>query len=78
MIMAAFRPRQVDLLSWPAIHEAELRAEAAEAARASAHRRWRLAPHGEIENRLKAFKEASQAALAAEVALQQLREDLGA
>lgn len=72
MIMASARRPSVpsiDLLAWPTVADARAAVEAAEAARDVAFRRWKLAPHGEIESRLKAFREATQEALTAAAAL---------
>ena len=69
MIMAAARPTTPDLLAWPAMKAAADRLEAAEAARVRAARRYQYAPHGEKESRLRALQEATQEALAAQLAL---------
>lgn len=61
-----------DLLAWPILQEAQLRAERAETDRAAAWRRYRLAPHGEKANRAAAFRRAVTAALAAEIELRRL------
>lgn len=74
--MTRAAPGQVDLLAWPQLHEAELRARAADAAWRAAERRARYCPHGTRGERLKALREASQAALRASVELQRLRRAL--
>jgi hypothetical protein len=61
----------IDLLAWPAVAEARARLDQAEAARETAATRYRLAPWGERQNRLKAFQAASQEALKAQIALDQ-------
>jgi len=60
---------QIDLLAWPQVHEAQLRAQAAQAARVEAVRRYRFAPHGEVAARLQAMQAATHAALQAEAEL---------
>ncbi len=67
-------PPQPDLLAWPALRDAEMRVVEAAEARRAAERRYRLAPYGERDNRLRAFQEASAEALRADLHLAQLRE----
>ena len=64
---------QPDLLNWPAFQEAEARTVAARAAWAAAQRRYRLAPLGMRQSRLRALEEASQEALRADLALAALK-----
>lgn len=69
-------PGQVDLLAWPLLHDAELRAQAADLAWREAVLRARYCPRGARAGREKALGEASQAALAAAVELKRLRREL--
>ena len=57
--MKTGEPRQIDLLAWPRLRDAEQRLAAAEDARALAQRRYQYAPHGLRESRLSALREAS-------------------
>ncbi|MDP1964001.1 MAG: hypothetical protein Q8K93_17575 [Reyranella sp.] len=52
-------------------------AMAAEAARAAAQRRFLVAPHGERQRRLTALREATDAALKAELAVTLARREAG-
>jgi len=65
MMMVRADPRTGDLLAWPELAEARARAEAAEDARLKAAGRYRRAPHGEVQNRLRALQEATAEALKA-------------
>lgn len=71
--MAARAPLpEIDLLAWPAVAAARAELEAAEAARLVAAQRWRLAPHGQVQSRLRAFQEATLRALKAKAVLTKL------
>jgi len=63
---------EVDLLAWPAIAAARAEVVAAREARVEAGRKWRLAPHGKINNTRAALQEATQRVLRAEQALREL------
>lgn len=54
-----------DLLAWPAIEAARAERDAAELARAEALDRWRYAPRGKAQERLRALQEATQRLLRA-------------
>jgi hypothetical protein len=62
-MMAAARAPSTDLFAWRELTDARAAAEAAEAARERAERRYRYAPRGEVLNRLRDFQEATQEAL---------------
>lgn len=69
--MAARAPSSIDLFAWPAVRAARLRLEAAEQARLDAIRRYRVAPHGELQSRLRTLQEAAHEALRARLELEQ-------
>lgn len=62
----------IDLLAWPAVEAARAELIAAEEARAVAEQRWRWAPHGQVQDRLRAFQEATHRALNARRALERI------
>lgn len=66
----------VDLLSWPDVKDAEAAALDTRAAWSLAQRRYRIAPHGERQSRLRALQEAAEAALRADLELARVRSDL--
>jgi hypothetical protein len=74
--MRADAARQIDLLAWQALRDAERLAAEADAAWRTAQRRYRCAPHGMREQRLRALQEASSAAISAGLDLDRLRRSL--
>ncbi|NBB17024.1 hypothetical protein GVN21_16785 [Caulobacter sp. SLTY] len=66
-----------DLFTVTALAEAERAAVAAEAARAEAQRKYRVAPHGELKARLSTLQEAAQEALRADIAWQRAKAEVG-
>lgn len=65
-----------DLFTWRDEAEAAKAVEAAEAERAAALRKAKVAPHGQVETRRQRLQAATQAALAAEVARDRILRDL--
>ena len=65
----------LDLLSWPAVREAEAAVVAAQQAWTEAQRRYHFAPHGKREARLKVLQEAAHEALRAGAELARLRRE---
>lgn len=63
----------LDLLTWPEIRDAETALASARAEQAEAQRRYRLSPHGERIARLRAFQEAVQRSLKAELLLARIK-----
>lgn len=63
----------LDLLTWPEIREAEAALASAHADQDEARRRYRLSPHGQRIERLKALQEAVQRSLTAERDLARIR-----
>lgn len=63
-----------DLFTWRDEVEAAAHVRAAEEARAAAERAARFAPHGQVQARRERLKEATAAALRAEVELNKIRE----
>lgn len=64
-----------DLFTWREEAEAAEKVAQAEALRAHAERSCRYAPHGQIRARRARLQAATAEALAAEIALQRLREE---
>lgn len=64
-----------DLFTWREEADAAKAVAAAEAARAAAERKARIAPHGEVRNRRARLEAATLAALQAEVRLERLRQE---
>lgn len=67
----------VDLLSWPEVQAADEAVASARAARSAAWRALRLAPKGQRVSRATAFRQATDALLAAEVAAVRARSESG-
>lgn len=67
-----------DLFALAELAEAEGAAVAAEQARLEAERKYRFAPHGKREGRLRDLQEAAQAALRADIQLTLARREAGA
>lgn len=63
---------QPDLLAWPIVRQHADAMAAAESRLQEARRRFRCAPRGQVRLREEALQEATRAALAAELAYQQV------